>query len=220
MATSVQLAEKLAQIFNARTSTCSNTYKHLQAANLVSKGGRGRHAVPVSASDCVMLVLALLGSEHINDGPEAARRYSSLVAKYRDCAGRLADDRNENDARWYAMGSVFPALSKLDAGHTLLQAVAALVESFSSAIDPSIEPSIAVIIRGPEISALIRFSHFDGSEEITYYPANARDMFRTIIGNPGVQIDHSVMNVAGYLYVEKRITAKTLKVLGELLRDR
>jgi hypothetical protein len=216
MATSVRLTEKLATLFNARVSTCSNTYKHLQAADLVSRGGRGRHAAQVTAKDSVMLLFALIGSEHINDGPEAARRYSSLVAKWRGCSGAYSDERSDSEARWYAMENSFPYLKPLDVGHTLSEAVVALVNSYKDGAVPAPQPTIAVTIRGPQISATIRFDDQGGMEQIDYGPASGRDMFRTIIGNPN---NTNTSRTANYLHVEKRITAETLQALGELLRD-
>jgi hypothetical protein len=214
MTTSVHLSEKLAALFNARVSTCSNTYKHLQAADLVSRGGRGRHAAQVTVKDSVMLIFALIGSEHINDGPEAARRYSSLVARYRDCSGSYSDERNESETRWYAMENSFPYLKPLEAGHTLSEAVVALVNSYRDGAVPAPQPTIAVTIRGPQISATIRFDDRDGMEQIDYQTASGRDMFRTIIGNP----KNTTFHTTNYLHVEKRITAETLQALGELLR--
>jgi hypothetical protein len=215
MATSVRLAEKLATLFNARISTCSNSYKHLQAADLVSRGGRGRHAAQVTAQDSVMLLFALIGSEHINDGPEAARRYSSLVAKWRNCSGAYSDERSNSESRWFGMENSFPYLKSLEIGHTLSDVVVALVNSYKDSAIPAPQPTIAVTIRGPQISATVRFDDRDGVEQIDYGPASGRDMFRTIIGNPS---NTNTIDVTRYLHVEKRITAETLQALGELLR--
>ena len=237
MVTSVRLAEKLATLFNARVSTCFNTYKHLQAADLVSRGGRGRHAAQVTAKDSVTLLFALIGSEHINDGPEAARRYSSLVARWRSCYGSLSDERSETDARWYAIEDRFPYLKPLNVGHTFSEAVVALVNSYKDRAIRTPEPTIAVTIRGPQISGTIRFDVSEGvghhpvapnnatptpvtvapiaGEQIDYGAGSGRDMFRTIIGNP----NSPPMRTANYLHVEKRITAETLQAIGELLRD-
>ena len=215
MVSSVRLAEKLAELFNARVSTCTNTYKHLQAADLVSRGGRGRHAAKITGGDGVMLLFALIGSEHINDGPEAARRYSSLVAKWRTASGTYSDERSESDARWYAMEKEFVYLEALEVGHTLSEAVIALVDSYKDGAIPSPQPTIAVTIRGPQISATIRFEGHRGAEQLDYGPASGRDMFRTIIGNP----NNPTIKSANYLHVEKRVTAETLQAIGELLRD-
>jgi hypothetical protein len=203
-------------MFHARVSTCSNTYKHLQAADLVSRGGRGRHAAQITPHDAVMLLFALIGSEHINDGPEASRRYSSLVAKMRNTSGSYSDERSDSETRWYAMEKIFPYLKSLDAGHTLSQAVVCLVNSYKDGAIPIAQPTIAVTIRGPEISANIRFDDRNGSEYIYYGPDSGRDMFRTIIGNPK---NADVVFLTNYLQVEKRITAETLRAIGELLRD-
>jgi hypothetical protein len=162
-----------------------------------------------------MLLFALIGSEHINDGPEAARRYSSLVAKLRSSSGAYSDERSDSESRWYAMENSFSYLRPLDVGHTLSEAVVALVNSYKDGAIPAPQPTIAVTIRGPQISATIRFDDQDGMEQIYYGPASGRDMFRTIIGNPN---NTDIIHLTNYLHVEKRITAETLQALGALLR--
>jgi hypothetical protein len=220
MATSVLLAEKLALLFGARVSTCTNTYKQLQSADMVSKGGRGRHASQVTSKDCAMLVLSLIGSEHISDAPEAARRYSTLRARHG--TGSYVDDREESESAWYAMAKMFPRLQALNAGHALWEVISALIDSYSddlAADDGISRPSIAVTIRGPQISALVALRDNRGEEQIEYVPASGKDMFRTVVGNP---LDKGLSNPLGIrsdLHVEKRITHETLKALGIMLRD-
>lgn len=218
MATSVLLAEKLALLFGARVSTCTNTYKQLQSADMVSKGGRGRHASQVTSKDCAMLVLSLIGSEHISDAPEAARRYSSLRAKYRS----HVDEREESESAWYAMAKIFPRLRTLDAGHALWEVISALIDSYTddlAAADGISRPSISVTIRGPQISALVVLRDNRGEEQIEYGTATGKDMFRTVVGNPLEKGLSNPLGIRSDLYVEKRITDKTLKALGIMLRD-
>lgn len=218
MATSIQLAERFAALFSARVSTCTNTYKRLQAADLVSRGGRGRNAAHITAHDAVMLMLGLIGSEHINDAPDAARRYAELQAKGRHAEGDYADDRNFWETQWYAMAAIYPALGSLPASHNVGQAVTTLIEAYAEQTPPAFDSTIAVTIRGPMVSATIRFEDPKGVEQIDYGPSNGKDMFRTIIGNPNRDEDQ-VRNLSNYLHVEKRITADTIKEIGALLRE-
>jgi hypothetical protein len=222
MATSVLLAENLALLFGARVSTCTNSYKQLQSADMVSKGGRGRHASQVTSKDCTMLVLSLIGSEHISDAPEAARRYSSLRARHRNSTGSYVDDREESESAWYAMAKKFPRLRTLDAGHALWEVISALIESYTDDFAPGNKvypPSIAVTIRGPQISALVVLRDNGGEEQIEYVTASGKDMFRMVVGNPLNKGLSNPLGIRSDLHVEKRITHETLKALGVMLRD-
>jgi hypothetical protein len=218
MATSVLLAEKLALLFGARISTCANTYKQLQSADMVSKGGRGRYASRVTSKDCAMLVLSLIGSEHISDATDAARRYSSLRAKHRS----NVDDREESESAWHAMAKIFPRLQTLGSGHALWEVISALIDSYTddlTADDGISRPSISVTIRGPQISALVVLRDNRGEEQIEYGTATGKDMFRTVVGNPLEKGLSNPLGIRSDLYVEKRITHETLKALGIMLCD-
>lgn len=221
MATTRDLSERVSALFSARVSTCSNTYKRLQAAQMVSLGGRGRNAPSISAKDCTLLVFALLGSEHINDAADAARRYSMLAARHRTALP--ADDRS--DAAWTTLGATLPRLARLGPGHTLGAAVEEIIATFAETPNSGrLVHSISLTIRGPQVSAKITFSDSPAMsttsaiETMDYEATNARDMFRTVVGNPMEKIGRNHFKRSD-LYVEKRITQKTLQGLGELLRD-
>ena len=219
MATSVQLAELLATLFGARVSTCTNTYKQLQAADMVSKGGRGRNASQITASDCTLLVLSLLGSEHINDAPQAAKRYASLTANWREYSGPIRDDRASDDIGWFVMGQKFTALQSLRDNHALSETMAALIQSYAdrSILDVASTASITVSIHGPLVSGTVSIEADGSTEKINYSAKSAAEMFRTVIGNP--RPDHALTTRENYLRIEKHITGKTLKELGDLVRE-
>jgi hypothetical protein len=229
MATTVQFIAELSDALGMSESTCSNTYKLLQAKDMVSRGGRGRYAPKVTARDAISLLLSVTGMEHLKDGPDAARRYGALQSRI-----------YEDEPSWK-----FPLLANLPQDHSLLDAIVALVEGYrDDLIDAFVQ--IRLSIAGPRLSARINIDERppvvippppsgivttlppglheylqSKPEEIRYRPTTARDMFRAVMirDNNPIRQRKKIVRGSGDLSTEKSITHVTLSAIGKCLRD-
>lgn len=80
MAVSTQLAKSVADLFGMSETKVNNAHRYLREAGMVSKSGRGISAAQMTVDDCVTLLAAVMGSEHINDSMKAAARVLALRA--------------------------------------------------------------------------------------------------------------------------------------------
>lgn len=91
MAVSTQLATCVADLFGMSETKVNNAHRYLREAGMVSKSGRGISAAQMTVDDCVTLLAAVMGSEHINDSVKAAAKVLAL---------RVDRDSAFNEASW------------------------------------------------------------------------------------------------------------------------
>jgi hypothetical protein len=90
MAASTQLATAVADLFGISATKVNNAHRYLREAGVVSKSGRGISAAQMTVDDCVTLLAAVMGSEHINNSAKAAAKILALRAD-RDSAFKAKD---------------------------------------------------------------------------------------------------------------------------------
>ena len=78
MAVSTRLAMTVADLFGISETKANNAHRYLREAGMVSKSGRGISAAQMTVDDCVTLLAAVMGSEHINDSVKAAAKVLAL----------------------------------------------------------------------------------------------------------------------------------------------
>lgn len=107
----MQLIEAVADALGVDVATVVTHDRNLVAAGMRSKGGRGKSAAKMTATDAANLLIAVVGSEQVRGSVETVQRFGSLVA-----VGQRS-------------GVPLPIL---DAGHTFSDALTGIIETFRS----------------------------------------------------------------------------------------
>lgn len=115
-----EFTKELARIMGIAGATVAVHDRHLRAAGLRSKHGRGRGAAKVTARDAAHLLTAILGSGAIKDAAQTVRRYAETRAQPRGSSAKL----------YGATGIV--ELISLPRDHSFLDAVEAIIASAAS----------------------------------------------------------------------------------------
>src|SRR5664280_2654063 len=96
MAFSTKLATSVADLFGMSETKVNNAHRYLREAGMVSKSGRGISAAQMTVDDCVTLLAAMMGSEHINDSVKAAGKVLALRvgrdSAFKEASWRLLSD--------------------------------------------------------------------------------------------------------------------------------
>jgi hypothetical protein len=150
MAFSTKLATSVADLFGMSETKVNNAHRYLREAGIVSKSGRGISAAQMTVDDCVTLLAAVMGSEHINDSVKAAGKVLALRAD-RDSAFRGKDP-----------GRRLLSILQLDGDHHFKSALLRLFEITSGQHPLTDEIRFYVRIYYPKYSASIslRVRHY------------------------------------------------------------
>jgi predicted transcriptional regulator len=202
MATSGDLILKVAELFGLPENAVAYPYRVLRDNGLVSKGGRGRSAAKVNPQDTSMLLTAVASTfVSTRDMLSTARELAQLPitrAGYSFYAPHFEqwDDNSHGDtSNWQFKHLHLPSLQALSEGHSLGEAVAAIIgAAVTQELDKAHEGSRAwdaaknirkgIIIEyfGPKLRASIDVS-FINSDPLINSGAGAgygpEEMYRT-----------------------------------------
>jgi hypothetical protein len=117
MATPGELTKALAEAVGLPEATITVHDRHLRAAGLRSKHGRGRGAAKVTARDAAHLLVALLGSGEIKDAAQTVRRYAETRPQHRASSAKIYG------------GTGIVELAALPREHSFIDAVEAIIAS-------------------------------------------------------------------------------------------
>ncbi len=116
MATPKQLVEVIATVFNVSEATVTVHDRNLSVAGLRTMAGRGRAAAQVTPRDAANLMVAVAASRNVKDSVYTVEQFGGLHSKQKwDC--HLLNP---------------PEMKGLGKNHTLVEAIAALIESAMS----------------------------------------------------------------------------------------
>lgn len=213
MASSSELIEVVSRVLAVNRSTCSNIYRELRTAGLVSNEGRGRHAAAMSVRDATSFLIAVCTAEQVQDAADAIRRYSGLIAT----SGRHASGIIVPSPTWRAL----PRLAKLPTSHEFGDALSALIDSYVESDHP--ETEVRISLRGPYPWAGIVIKIDERNltvPEIWYSDNSGEDDVSDL-----ARIDESkerqrrkFIALGGDLSTTANITHVTLAAIGALLR--
>lgn len=233
MASPGELVKRVAEVLGAPEATVTVHDRNLAAAGLRTKGGRGKSAAKMTASDVANLLLAVAGSSMVKDTVQTVEDYATLPWRTGETnvqTDRTASHHGNAGQVWNLEAFPIPSLQKLEADHNFRDALVALIEAasdgtLSSAIEnlPRKEVQghtipnlwrIEVILWGPYPQASVRI-YWDGYSERHSYSAMPADMegltkwSKDIEGDPQFQ---------GDLKQIREFSSKTLLAMGDLLK--
>jgi hypothetical protein len=241
MASPSALMDRVAAVTGMNRSTIENIYDGLRKTGEIPKGVRGRYGVQVSSQMAARLLIAMCGSEHVKDASDAVRRYSGLSAVYvqlfdsPDRSRRAAPDRLPfvveqmplpiAKGSWSKASSGFPRLGKLPPGHSFVEAMEALIESYID--DDSPDADVTISLQGPYPWAGVKISLREDnaklkSSALISYSDDGDE------SGPGelAQIDQTkarqrrrFVELGRDMKVTSTISHNTLRDIGALLRD-
>ena len=127
MATPKQLVELIAKIFDVSEATVTVHDRNLSLAGLRTMAGRGRAAARVTSRDAANLMVAVAASRNVKDSVYTVEQFGGFHSKENwDC---------------YLLNP--PEMTGLGKNHTLVDAMAALIESaMSGKLRESVEQTI------------------------------------------------------------------------------
>lgn len=241
MASPSALMDRVAAVTGMNRSTIENIYDGLRKTGDIPKGVRGRYGLQVSSRTAARLLIAMCGSEHVKDASDALSRYSGLFAAYvqlfdgADKSSRAAPDRlpfvdaqtpfPRAKSTWAKASRGFPRLSKLPLGHSFVEAMEALIESYID--DDSPDADVTISLRGPypwagvkiflrednaKLKSSVLISYSDDSDESGPGESAETDPTKARQRRRFVELGRDMS-------VTATISQNTLKGIGALLRD-
>jgi hypothetical protein len=241
MASPSALMDRVAAVTGMNRSTIENIYDGLRKTGEIPKGVRGRYGVQVTSQMAARLLIAMCGSEHVKDASDALRRYSGLSATYvqlfdsPDRLPRPASDRLPfvvermpipiaKDS-WTKASSGFPRLGKLPSGHSFVEAMEALIESYID--DDSPGAYVNISLQGPYPWAGVKISLHEDNAKLTSSALISYNDDGDENG-PGelAEIDPTkarqrrrFVELGRDMQVTSTVSQNTLREIGALLRD-
>lgn len=133
MATSGDLTKLLSSMFNLPEVTVANCYRSLREAGLVPVSGRGpKSSAPVTAETCAKLLIGLCGARYEKEPADRILENYGGVIAYQGSWFKPDGDYSNPDgegARFQLEPGIFPKLCSLEEGHTVLEALTAIIET-------------------------------------------------------------------------------------------
>lgn len=194
MASPGELVRTVAEALGIPRPTVVVHDRNLVKAGLRSKGGRGRSAAKVTASDAANLLIAVAGSvwyhSGIKDTVAIVEDYAPLraagseysVSKKVKPGYFTGDWQSSAGPSWELKRLPLAHLKELSPGHSFSEALAAII---TAASDGSLMEAVNVVPRetghgliievhivGPRPHAVIHINLFDYTEEMHYVPSN------------------------------------------------
>ncbi len=226
MATPGEMVRRMAEALSLPEPMVVMVDRKLSEAGLRTKGGRGKSAAQMTASDIANLLIAVIGSSMMKDETEAVAEYGALPVRN---GGLTPISRHGFDTvgpAWALSDETASRLPLLGAEHTFHEALVTLLEDASAegswhvsdhAYPPQSVP-IRVKLYGPHPEASINVStgRQNSREEHPYA--------FTIVRSGGSRFPRparasSPREVGGDLIQTVEFTSKTLLALGNLLRS-
>ena len=183
MATPGQLTSNLAKLCAIPASAVEHPWRVLREAGIVTKGGRGKSAAHITATDAANLLIAVAASMPAASILDAWREFSSMRAFKKGLADRdmrpgqrIAASKGVSPT-WALDGLPFEKLRGLGPRHTIVEALAALIEDVSDpVIQSALSPpefsdsliDVSVRLSGPMPGGEIRVSFSNRIEEVHY----------------------------------------------------
>jgi hypothetical protein len=222
--------DEMAAATGGNRSTIESLYNGLRDAGEIPKGARGKNALHVTSTHAAKLLIAVCCAEHVKDAANAVRRYSVLDADWSRRYSLKGEELVVPGPQWQIVSREFPRLEKLSPHHSLIDALVALVDSYID--DPEHSADVIVSFGSPypwaeasvflekrddkegRVSVTYRHSNFDGESRSA---EDDPDFLRLI--DPSKERQRRRFSVLdGDLRVTAKITHKTLRALGALLR--
>jgi hypothetical protein len=231
MATPGQLMDEAAEVTGSNRSTVESLYNHLRDAGEIPKGARGKNALRVTSTHAAKLLIAICKSEHVKDAADAVRRYSGLDAGH---SRRHPLPKGEEiivpGPQWKIVTREFPRLGKLKQHHCLIHVLVALIDSYVDDPDHAADVTVSFGSPYPWAEASVVLEKRDDAEwrvSVTYRHANYDEEFGeeddpdflALIDPSKERQRRKFSKLGGDLNITAKITDKTLRALGELLRD-
>lgn len=174
MATSGELIDETARLMAFPRNAVLYPYRVLRENGVVTKGGRGRSAAQVTARDAASLLIAIAGASQIKDTISAWHDYANLQAQTAEGGEPVGERKPE-----WTCAALPPHMKELPAGHSFLDALAALIVTASDGTLSSIirardenglprPGGVQVDVRGPWPQASIRIFYPGCSETLIY----------------------------------------------------
>jgi len=206
------MVETLADVLGLNPSTCSNIYRELRTAGLVSNRGRGRNAASMTIGDAANLLLAVCAAERLQDAPDAIRRYTGLEAQNGWRRGGMMVPA----PGWGEVEKDFPILAQLPRTHSFGDVLTALVRSYIEA-DPT--PQVHVSIGAPTPWAAVAIDIWT----MNYLPHEAAsydedDVDEDISINEKARERRRFVELGRDLATTNAFSGVTFEALGKLLR--
>lgn len=231
MASPGQLIERMALATGSNKSTIVSLYNELRDAEEIPKGARGKNALHVTSEHAAKLLIAVCCAEHVKDAPNAVQRYSGLdVGNSVRYPLPKEDEFPTPGANWDIVSLEFPRLGYLPPQHCLLDALVALVDSYTDDAEHSADVTVSFGSPYPWAQASVILERRYDAEwrvAVNYLHRNPDPRgdgdddpeFLTLI-DPSKERQRRRFSVLdGDLRVIAKITQNTLKALGELLRE-
>jgi len=128
MATPGMLTDCVAWSLGLQESGVAYTWRVLRENGIVTKGGRGRSAAHVSATDAANLLIAVAATVPGRDTIDSWRDFAVLPAQ----AANVEGDFSERlPGIWRLQPLDLPSIRQLPEGHSFVSALAAFVSNFS-----------------------------------------------------------------------------------------
>lgn len=233
MASPGEMVKRVAEVLGAPEATVTVHDRNLAAAGLRTKGGRGKSAAKMTAGDVANLLLAVAGSSMVKDTVQTVEDFADLPArggeKSGEVNGKIQHHGNAPDV-WELADFPVNSLKKLPSGHTLKDALVALIEaaadgSLSAAIEglPRKEVQghkipnpfrIEVTLFGPYPQATVRIYCNTFSEKHSYSKIPT-DMEALTKWSKELEADPQFQ---GDLKQIREFSSKTLMAMGDLLK--
>ena len=231
MATPGQLMDEAAEVTGSNRSTVESLYNHLRDAGEIPKGARGKNALRVSSTHAAKLLIAICNSEHVKDAANAVRRYSGLDAgESRRYPLPKATEMIVPGPQWQIVAREFPRLGDLKHQHCSIDALVALIDSYVDNPDRSADVTVSFGSPYPWADASVNVQKRDGEEgsvSVLYRHVSFDEEFReeadpdflALIDPSKERQRRKFSKLGGDLNITAKITDKTLRAIGELLRD-
>jgi len=235
MASPGELVHKVAEALGVPEPTVIVHDRNLVRAGLRTKGGRGRSAATMTATDAANLIVAVAGSSVVKETVGTVNDYANLPPQSGEVSMGESSDSIRHDrnalATWQLVGFPISRLQDLPERHTFRDALIALIEaatdgSLTAAITAlprktvqgNLIPnlwSIEVTMWGPYPQAAIRI-FCSGFSEMHRY-AHEIPMDRDAIAKWEVRVRDDYGD--GDLRQIREFSAKTLFAIGDLLKS-
>lgn len=234
MASPGEMVKRIAETFGAPEATVTLHDRNLADAGLRTKGGRGRSAAKMTASDVANLLVAVAGSSMVKDAVQTVEAYANLPARNGEFSFESEENRGDFDGnepkRWHLSGFPIATLQGLPAEHTFRDALAALI---TAAADGSLQEAIGnlpvemageqripnmwrieVILWGPYPQSAIRI-YCRGFSERRSYSLIPNDMDAIMKWSKEMNEER----YAGDLRQMREFSSKTILAMGDLLKS-
>jgi hypothetical protein len=223
--------DEAAAVTGSNRSTVESLYNHLRDAGEIPKGARGKNALRVTSTHAAKLLIAICKSEHVKDAANAVRRYSGLDA---GASRRYPLPRGEElivpGPQWKIVSREFPRLGDLKHQHCLIDALVALIDSYID--DPDHSANVTVSFGSPypwaEASVILeKRNDAEWRVSVNYTTPQISDDesreeddpdFLALIDPSKERQRRKFSKLGGDLNITAKITDKTLRAIGQLLR--